>query len=174
MRCVGRRRLGEIIAFDVERDESDDSRIPTQLATVEPMNPSEAVRTREFVFGPSPDAGLPPVRWTINGRSFDPNDVDVRPRLGDLEIWHLVNQVDLGAVGMDHPVHIHLVNFQILDRDGVPPAPYEQGWKDTLLLPKGGQARVMMRFDGFTGRYVFHCHNLDHEDHDMMGQFEVV
>ena len=98
----------------------------------------------------------------------------VAPSLGDVEIWHLKNDVLLGAGGMDHPVHIHLVNFQILDRGGVAPATHEGGWKDTVLLPKGKEIRLLMRFDGYRGKYVMHCHNLEHEDSAMMANFQVV
>jgi len=73
-----------------------------------------------------------------------------------------------------HPPHIHLVNFQILDRNGQAPRDCERGWKDTLRLDSGDDVRVIMRFDRYRGRYLMHCHNLEREDHDMMMRFDVV
>jgi FtsP/CotA-like multicopper oxidase with cupredoxin domain len=171
----GQGRLGQIMRFDVVRRESDDSRVPPVLRPLERVTEATAVRTREWVFGPRPtlDAN-PPVEWVINGQEFDPNRIDARPRLGDVEIWHIQNQLALGVGGMDHPVHVHLVNFQILDRNGAKPAPYEAGWKDTVLVPRGEEVRVIMPFEGFRGKYIMHCHNLEHEDAAMMTNFEVM
>jgi spore coat protein A len=75
---------------------------------------------------------------------------------------------------MTHPMHVHLVRFQILDRDNLPPGPGEMGWKDTARVGGAEVVRVAMTFEGHTGRYMFHCHNLAHEDHSMMGQMKVV
>ncbi|WP_395624103.1 multicopper oxidase domain-containing protein [Sphingomonas daechungensis] len=69
---------------------------------------------------------------------------------------------------------MHLVNFQVLERDGKPPLPHEGGWKDTAALEFDQSVTVIMRFDGYRGRYLLHCHNLEHEDHDMMARFDVV
>jgi spore coat protein A len=73
-----------------------------------------------------------------------------------------------------HPVHIHLVHFKVLSRNGGEPPPTDAGWKDTVDLLPGEVARVIARFGGYKGRYVFHCHNLEHEDMMMMANFEVV
>jgi FtsP/CotA-like multicopper oxidase with cupredoxin domain len=62
----------------------------------------------------------------------------------------------------------------MLERNGKPPLPHETGWKDTVLLGQGEQVRVIARFKGYTGRYMMHCHNLEHEDHSMMARFDVV
>jgi FtsP/CotA-like multicopper oxidase with cupredoxin domain len=83
--------------------------------------------------------------------------------------------VGLGPLAaQEHPVHVHLVAFLVLDRDGRPPAPQESGWKDTVVVPVNSTVRVVARFAPFTGKYVIHCHNLAHEDHEMMANFEVV
>jgi len=71
-------------------------------------------------------------------------------------------------------MHVHLVRFQVLDRDNLPPMPNEMGWKDTVAVGPSEVVRVAMTFEGHTGRYMFHCHNLAHEDHSMMGQMKVV
>jgi spore coat protein A, manganese oxidase len=91
------------------------------------------------------------------------------PGLGDVEIWRLVNK----SGGWNHPLHIHLIDFKVLDRNGRPPFPYEKGPKDVVYLGENEAVRVLMKFGPHTGRYMVHCHNLVHEDHDMMGQFSV-
>jgi spore coat protein A len=89
-------------------------------------------------------------------------------------------------------MHLHLVRFQILDRrnfdttdyflkkklrftgDPVPPDPNEMGWKDIVQCPSGTITRIIVRFEGFTGKYLYHCHILEHESNDMMRPFEVI
>ena len=93
--------------------------------------------------------------------------------MAQAEIWHLKNR-KFGSLEKLHPVHVHLVNFQILERNGGPPKPWERGWKDIVSLDKGEEVKLIMRFDGHRGRYLMHCHNLEHEDHNMMARFDVV
>jgi Multicopper oxidase len=71
------------------------------------------------------------------------------------------------------PFHIHLAPFQVLSIGGDDPGPYNQGWKDTVNLDNGDYAELLVHFDGYRGKYVFHCHNLEHEDMQMMGNFQV-
>jgi spore coat protein A len=66
------------------------------------------------------------------------------------------------------------VNFQVIERDGAPPPLHEAGWKDTVAVAKGHYVKVIARFGGYRGRYLVHCHNLEHEDHAMMARFDVV
>src|SRR5262249_31487709 len=106
---------------------------------------------------------------TINGNLFDPGRVDASPRVDDVEIWELIN-----ATYDMHPIHIHDIEWQILDINGRAPPPGEDGWKDTFQVPALGSLRVIGRFTDLTGTYVFHCHKLEHEDHAMMAQFEVL
>jgi FtsP/CotA-like multicopper oxidase with cupredoxin domain len=70
-------------------------------------------------------------------------------------------------------VHIHLIDFQILSRNGRAPFAYERGPKDVVYVGEGETVEVLMRFGPHRGRYMVHCHNLPHEDHDMMTQFRV-
>lgn len=87
-----------------------------------------------------------------------------------MELWRI------RGLNLEHPIHIHLARFQILsvgDSRGEP-GPYNRGWKDTVSLDSGGEAELLVRFDGYRGKYVFHCHNLEHEDMMMMSNFEVV
>lgn len=167
--------LGEIMRFDITGPAvSDHVRLPDQLSVIETLAPDAAVRTRTFTFGPRPELKnhFPPIYWAINGNRFDPEHSQANPRLGDVEIWRFV--YEKSPFRQAHPPHVHLVNFQILDRNGQAPHKYERGWKDTLRLDSGDDVRVIMRFDGYRGRYLMHCHNLEHEDYDMMMRFDVV
>ena len=113
--------------------------------------------------------------WTVNGQTWedvvnsDYNLTVANPGLGDVEIWELENP----GGGWFHPVHIHLVDFKVLDRDGRPPEDWEKGPKDVVYVGESEKVRVIMRFENQVGRYMMHCHNLVHEDHDMMVQFSV-
>jgi FtsP/CotA-like multicopper oxidase with cupredoxin domain len=166
--------VDEIMRFDVTRSEADDSEVPEQLGDVVPIPAEAAVRTRRFVFKGRPRLGPPAAaHWTINGEDFDAERPIAAPRRGDIEIWQFENRKLLGFLGLVHPVHVHLVSFQVLERDGKPPLAHEVGWKDTVAVPKGREVKVIARFDGYRGRYVVHCHNLEHEDHSMMARFDV-
>jgi FtsP/CotA-like multicopper oxidase with cupredoxin domain len=94
------------------------------------------------------------------------------PALNSTEIWELHNfTVD------SHPIHLHQVQFQVLDRRpfggaSSPPAPAESGFKDTVLAPPGQITRLKAHFD-IAGRYVWHCHIIDHEDNEMMRPYQV-
>jgi spore coat protein A, manganese oxidase len=100
--------------------------------------------------------------------------VVANPKLGDVQVWEITNK----SGGWFHPVHIHLVDFKILSRNGRAPFAYEQGPKDVAYVGENETVRAIMRFGDATdtdctGRYMIHCHNLPHEDHDMMTQFRV-
>jgi len=168
--------LGRVMRFQVVRAASDDSKIPAVLDPTKPLTESTAAVTRTFVFKPVPRPSFPPFRFAINGQFFDPSRIEARVPEGEVEIWQFENRtIGLGPVAaQEHPVHVHLVNFLVLDRDGRPPQAYERGWKDTVLVGVGQIVRVIARFAPFSGKYVMHCHNLAHEDHSMMANFEVV
>ena len=115
------------------------------------------------------------------GASWD--DITEYPQLGTVEIWEFVN-----PTVVPHPMHMHLVFFQILNRQPfeiindeivptgtpTPPAPEEAGWKDTARTEPGEILRVIARFEDFEGLYAYHCHILEHEDHEMMRQFRTI
>jgi FtsP/CotA-like multicopper oxidase with cupredoxin domain len=146
-------------------------RIPRTLAgsDVMRMRPSEA--TRERTLRVRRQNGM----WTINGQTWDEvvasnfELLAANPRLNATEIWNLENH----SGGWFHPLHIHLVDFKILSRNGAPPFDYERGPKDVAYIGEGEKVRVLCKFGPHRGRYMVHCHNLPHEDHDMMVQFAV-
>ena len=109
---------------------------------------------------------------SINGRMMDIDFINETIPINSTEIWELTNNSP-----MAHPFHIHHGQFQILDRNGNPPAANEQGWKDTVKVGSGELVRIVMRFEDFAdpdNPYMYHCHILEHEDQGMMGQFLVV
>ncbi|MBC7277530.1 multicopper oxidase family protein [Nocardioides sp.] len=155
-----------VMRFVVTREEEDDSRVPDRLVDLERLSTDDVKVEREFVFERTSEDGT--MMWTVNGEPWSPDSVAARTVHATVERWRF------RAKNVEHPIHVHLSPFQIIERDGNEPGPFDRGWKDTVNLGNGGRADVLVRFDGFRGKYVFHCHNLEHEDMMMMGNFEVV
>jgi len=164
----------KIMAFDIVGEPTDTSNneIPAVLnpgTAVMALQASDAKITRSLEFKRHNG------QWEINGRNWDDvitsgfTEVLGNPGLGDVELWEFKNS----SGGWFHPIHVHLVDFKVLDRNGKPPRPYELGGKDVVYLGENETVRVLMRFEPHAGRYMIHCHNLVHEDHDMMTQYEV-
>jgi FtsP/CotA-like multicopper oxidase with cupredoxin domain len=166
---------GKIMAFDVTDEPFQDAGttnvIPDLLAesSVMSLRAEQSIRRRHM------SVERQNGQWMISGRTwadviasnFEWTFADVG--LDDVEIWDLENT----AGGWFHPLHIHLVDFQILSRNGQAPFPWELGPKDVAYLGEGETVSVLVRFEHQRGRYMVHCHNLPHEDHDMMVQFRV-
>jgi FtsP/CotA-like multicopper oxidase with cupredoxin domain len=155
--------LRQLMQFRVTRDLTDRSTIPTKLRPLPSLDATSAA-TRTFEFGRERIGG----RWTINGRAFDPERVDAQPKLDTTETWILKNKSGAG-----HVIHIHDVDQQLVSRDGAAPAPYER-MKESWQLGIGETAVVKLKFTDNLGKFVFHCHILEHEDAAMMAQLEVV
>ncbi|MGP1373487.1 MAG: multicopper oxidase family protein [Almyronema sp.] len=164
-------RTNKIMRFDVVGGRvSDNPPLPEKLRNdnfeySDEINrlKSQVVRRREFVF--ERHNGL----WAINGRFWGDGGVEANPDVGDVEIWRLVNN----GGGWNHPIHIHLVDFLMMNRNGGRLHHYERGFKDVVYLGESQEIRVITKFGPHPGKYMFHCHNLVHEDHDMMRAFEV-
>ena len=165
----------------------DESVLPQTLRPVPKMAETLAVKTRALTLVEVDDLVQRPVRMLLNNMHWS-MPVTENPVLDSVEVWNLINTTD-----DPHPIHLHLVRFQILDRRAfdvtnywikggevryidavVAPEPSEAGWKDTVRATPGMVTRIIVRFEGFTGRYVWHCHLLEHEDNEMMRPFDVV
>ncbi|MDX2131820.1 MAG: multicopper oxidase domain-containing protein [Planctomycetota bacterium] len=169
-----------VMKFIVGADAGDTDPLPTSLVPVPRISENEAAQEREFLLRKIPGQHCGHDVWAINGLMWD--DITEYPLLGSTEIWSWVNRS-----GVTHPMHMHLVSFQVLDRqdfivqggqivpisDRVPPPPEEMGWKDTVQARPFQITRVIARFENYAGRFAYHCHILEHEDHEMMRQFEV-
>ena len=179
-----------ILQFRVsEKADSVDDDMPGSLRPVPRIAEREAVRSRVLTLGGGSDPDdpmvLPEPMLLNNARWHDRITED--PMLDTVEIWNLVNVTD-----DSHPIHLHLVRFQVLDRrpfdiftylnygklrytaDPVRPDPNEMGWKDTVRADPGMATRIIVRFEGFAGRYVWHCHVLEHEDNEMMRPYDIL
>ena len=107
----------------------------------------------------------------INGQVYDMNRVDFEVPFGQTELWRFST-----GGNAPHPVHVHGASFQVVSRSGGRGQlfPWESGWKDTVLLLDQETVEVLVRFDGYRGAYLMHCHKLEHEDMGMMSNFNVV
>jgi spore coat protein A len=171
----------QVMKFVVTSPTGDTDPIPSTLRTIERLQEGDAVITRDLELKKSGLDACGRSFWEINGLGW--NDITEDPVLGTTEIWRFINDS-----GVSHPMHMHLVFFQVLDRDGftrdgmgniVPdgspqaPALEESGWKDTAMVGPNEILRVIARFEDYTGLYPYHCHILEHEDHEMMRQMQV-
>lgn len=156
----------DILRISAEHKNEETTPLPGQLATVPRLETGNSVVIRQFYLDTQMMVGS-----TINGQQMDLARIDhVVPR-GTVEIWEFANRSP-----MPHPMHIHGVQFQILSRNGNPPPVNESGLKDTVLVEADEVVRLVARFDHLADAdhpFMFHCHNLEHEDAGMMGQFTV-
>ena len=164
----------------------DDSHLPHLLRSVPRIPEASAVRTRTLTLNEYNDRTGKTILMLLN-ETYWHQPVTEKPRIDSTEIWNLVNLTD-----EVHPIHLHLVRFQVLDRrvferfeyqrtghlrylgPVTPPEQNEMGWKDTVRAEPHAVTRIIVRFEGYKGRYVWHCHNLEHEDNEMMRPYEVI
>ena len=177
----------DLMQFKVLRGKpNDSSRLPAKLRPVTRIAESESVKTRMLTLIERDNLVGNAMMMLLNGSRWS-MPITENPVINTVEIWNLINLTDDA-----HPIHLHLVRFQILDRrrfdvfayqtsktlrytgPAIPPEPSEAGWKDTARANPGMVTRIIMRFEGYTGRYVWHCHMLEHEDNEMMRPYEVV
>ena len=176
-----------VMQFRVSRNKvSDESSMPGKLRSIHKLGEADAVKTRVLTLGEVDDQYQNPVTMLLNDTHWK-MPVTENPLLNSTEIWELRNLTD-----DVHPIHLHLVRFQVLDRqcfdayalqfhnvfryrgEKIPPEPAEAGWKDTVRAEPGMITRIIVPFDGYAGRYVWHCHILEHEDNEMMRPYEVI
>jgi spore coat protein A, manganese oxidase len=164
----------------------DTSALATTLRPPLRLDPATSVRTRRLTLDERMDDIQRSMGMLLNNTPWH-EPVTEKPTLGTTEIWELVNLTD-----DSHPIHLHLVRLQILDRrrfdqfeyqakgtlrftgPALPPEAHEAGWKDTVRADPGMVTRIIVPFEGYAGRYVWHCHILEHEDNEMMRPYEVL
>ena len=162
------------------------STIPKTLRTIDRIPESSAITTRTITLNDYLDKIHNSMFMLLNRKHWH-EPVTERPRLNTTEIWEFVNLTE-----DVHPMHLHLVRFQVLDRrvfdvfayqvrqqlrflsPATPPDANELGWKDTVQCAPGTITRIIVRFEGYPGKYLYHCHILEHESNDMMRPFEVL
>ena len=177
-----------VMNVEIIRQESSPDTLPERLSTITPLAETQAVNRkspREF----SLSMGMGMI-WTLNGRTFEMEAVagDEVVKLGDLEVWQFSNQAGggmgmMGGMALPHPMHIHGLQFQILERetDSANRAAWEtlsegfvdEGWHDTVLVSPGERVKILLKFEDYEGLYLYHCHNLEHEDMGMMRNYRV-
>lgn len=182
-----RTNVAVVMQFRVSGERvKDDSTLPATLRPIPRIPENAAVTTRELTIADYQNRLGRSNVMLLNGAHWD-MPVTEKPVLNSTEIWSFINLTD-----DSHPIHLHMVRFQVLDRrpfdltvyqltkkivyTGPPVAltPNELGWKDTVRVDPMTVTRIIVKFEGFTGRYVWHCHMLEHEDNEMMRPYVVL
>ena len=164
-----------VFKIKITRHVKKDQPLPEQLSEINPLPQDEAVNffnPRHFFLT------MRHMQWSINGRVFQMEDVADNEivQLGTKEIWEFHNTGGgmMNMMNMPHPIHLHGKQFRVIERSGVMHEGYvDEGWKDTVLLMPGERIRFLVDFDDFPGLFLYHCHNLEHEDMGMMRNYFV-
>lgn len=144
-------------------DDSVDSRSVEAETTARRLGAGDVTGHRTLRFGAERGGMMSGgLEFTIDGRTFDPDRVDIATTIGEIEEWTIMNET-----AIDHPFHLHVWPFQPID------GPDAGSWKDTINVAGGESVTIRIAFSERPGRSVFHCHVLDHEDLGMMGVIEV-
>lgn len=159
--------------------------LPAQLSTLSRNRVEDAINRsvpRSFAVSIGMISGG--MRWLLNGRPYQESELASNEivQLNTTEVWELSN-TNTGGMSMVHPIHIHGLQFQVIERNinsqftaGYETVRYgyvDEGWKDTVMMMPGERIKVLLRFEDFAGMYVYHCHNLEHEDAGMMRNYQV-
>jgi len=177
----------QLMQFRVGLAKVDDSSIvPSRLRTIGRVPEPQAIRTREMTLNEF-DSDYGDAMVMLLNRKHWVEPVTEIVKLDTTEIWSLINLTE-----DTHPIHLHMVRFQVLDRrsfstydylagatlrftgPAMHPAAHEMGWKDVVQCPAGMVTRIIVPFSGYTGKYLWHCHILEHEANDMMRPYLVV
>jgi hypothetical protein len=173
-----------ILKVRVDRKEKVKDTLPDRLSIIDRYQIEKTVnRHNPRVF----NFVMQMMRWTINGRVFEMTNVDDYEivRLNTTEVWEFANEsVGMGMMDMmqmPHPVHVHALQFQVIERrvdhtqssfwETVKDGFIDVGWKDTILLMPGMRMKILLKFEDYNGLFLYHCHNLEHEDMGMMRNY---
>lgn len=170
----------KIMRFLIEKEVAEAFVVPTVLSNIAPIFVNNETKIRSFEIandhggeGGHQGHGMGDLHsmHTIGGKSFEMDRVDEIVKAGDTEIWEFDNSEGSDA----HPMHVHGVHFQVLSRVGGRGVvfPHESGWKDTVLCLPGEKVRVAITFPQNKGKFLLHCHNLEHEDTGMMLNYQI-
>lgn len=156
-----------LMRFDITGNTGSGGIIPATMPPINYYNIADIKTTRNFVLTMTM-SGMH--MHLINGLTFEMNRIDWETPLNSLEEWKIVN-----ASNMLHPMHSHSEQFQVYSRNGNTNLPPEdKGWKDTVLINPLETVRVLVKFETYKGIFLFHCHNLEHEDDGMMLNYKIV
>jgi FtsP/CotA-like multicopper oxidase with cupredoxin domain len=165
-----------VLKIEVTGEETETRTLPEELSSIERYQPRDAdnfYNPRRFSFF------MQHMRGLINGRTFQMQEVagDEMVRLNSTELWELTNNdrsMGMMMMPVPHPVHLHGKQFQVVERSGTRHSGYvDEGWKDTVLLMPGERAKIVIKFTDYPGMFLYHCHNLEHEDMGMMRNYLV-
>jgi len=178
-----------ILTASIDREAADTVALPSKLSAPNFFDPADAEQTRQVELEMRMGRG-----WSLNGRQFEMTGVAEEEiiKQGSIEIWEFANMGGGGMMGgmmgggmanLPHPMHMHGESFKVIERqtndDGMEAwetlseGVVDDGWKDTVLVMPGQRVRVIRRFGDFPGLFLYHCHNLEHEDQGMMRNLEV-
>jgi blue copper oxidase len=163
----------KMMKFRVDKSSTDSFILPTNLSAIPVLSALSATRIRKFDISSLVGTGGHGAgsKHGINGMTYENDHIAFSVEAGTTEIWEFDN-----LAGEEiHPMHIHGVQFQVLGRQGGRNQvfPSEKGWKDTVMVMPQEKVSVIMAFPEYRGKFVFHCHNLEHEDDGMMLNYEI-
>jgi spore coat protein A len=177
----------EIVEFRVGNGAAEKPKaLPAVLSTIDRLPEASAVATRQITLHEYDDDYARSMVMLLNRKRWN-DPVTEQAKLGSTEIWEFVNLTE-----DTHPMHLHLVRFQILDRRPIDvfefllnkktkftgpaqaPAAHELGWKDTAQCSPEMITRLLVKFEGYRGRYLYHCHILEHGANEMMRPYDVI
>lgn len=151
----------DLLTFNIVGNGNSHGIVPANLATSEYYNINDTERTRDFTLTMDMMCGG---MHKINGLTFVMNRIDQIVNKNELEEWKFINNTD-----EYHPMHIHGVMFQVYSRNGnTSLPPNDKCWKDTVLVNQSKTVSVLVKFVDYSGLYLLHCHNLEHEDDGKM------
>lgn len=171
----------------IARAETETLKLPSKLAALPLLRPEDAINAAQ----PRPvELSLQGMKWVINGQPFEMNVATPQEtvKLNSIEQWEIINKLNPGAMmdakGMAHPIHFHGVKFQVISRQVLPELAagwqtvkdgyVDEGFKDTVMVMPGERVKLLMKFEKYSGLFVYHCHTLEHEDAGMMRNYRVM